>query len=85
MPTRSSSCGGVPVAVSCPENNHFHLRAADLEAAITSKTKWVVLNFPNNPTGAVCTRDEMREIADVLLQASARADHVGRDLRAPRL
>ena len=60
--------GGVPVAVSCPENNHFHLRAADLDEAITAKTKWVVLNFPNNPTGAVCTRAEMREIADVLLK-----------------
>ena len=60
--------GGVPVTVSCPENNHFHLRAADLEAAITPKTRWVVLNFPNNPTGAVCTRTEMREIADVLLR-----------------
>ena len=61
-------CGGVPVSVSCPENNHFRLRAADLEAAITEKTKWVVLNFPNNPTGAVCTREEMKELADVLLQ-----------------
>src|SRR5215813_2438107 len=61
-------CGGVPVSVSCPENNHFRLRAADLEAAITDKTKWVVLNFPNNPTGAVCTREEMKEIADVLLK-----------------
>jgi len=60
--------GGVPVMVSCPENNHFHLRAADLEAAITPRTKWVVLNFPNNPTGAICTRAEMREIADVLLK-----------------
>src|SRR5882757_8321795 len=59
--------GGVPVAVSCPENNHFHLRADDLDAAITAKTKWVVLNFPNNPTGAVCTRAEMKEIAEVLL------------------
>src|SRR6478609_8337971 len=58
---------GVPVAVSCPENNHFRLRAADLDAAITPRTKWVVLNFPNNPTGAVCSRAEMREIADVLL------------------
>lgn len=60
--------GGVPVAVSCPENNHFKLRAADLEAAITPRTKWVVLNFPNNPTGAVCSRAEMRALADVLLQ-----------------
>jgi len=58
----------VPVAVSCPENNQFKLRAADLEAAITPRTKWVVLNFPNNPTGAICTRAEMRELADVLLK-----------------
>jgi len=55
------------VSVSCPENNQFKLRAADLEAAITPNTKWMVLNFPNNPTGAVCSRAEMREIADVLL------------------
>jgi aspartate aminotransferase len=60
--------GGVPVSVSCPENNHFRLRAADLDAAITPNTKWVVLNFPNNPTGAVCTREEVKELADVLLQ-----------------
>jgi len=61
-------CGGVPVSVSCPENNQFRLRAADLDAAITDKTKWVVLNFPNNPTGAVCTREEMKELAEVLLK-----------------
>ena len=60
--------GGVPVAVSCPENNQFKLRAADLEAAITRRTTWVVLNFPNNPTGAVCSRAEMRALADVLLE-----------------
>src|ERR1700761_9021800 len=60
-------CGGVPVPVSCPENNQFRLRAADLEAAITPNTKWVVLNFPNNPTGAVCSRADMQEIANVLL------------------
>jgi aspartate aminotransferase len=60
--------GAVPVAVSCPENNQFKLRAADLEAAITPRTKWVVLNFPNNPTGAVCSRAEMKELAAVLLR-----------------
>jgi len=60
--------GGVPVPVSCPENNQFRLRAADLEAAITPRTRWVVLNFPNNPTGAVCSEAEMRELADVLLK-----------------
>ena len=61
-------CGGVPVHVSCPENNHFKLRAEDLEAAITPRTKWVVLNFPNNPTGAVCTRDELKQLTEVLLK-----------------
>ena len=57
-----------PVAVPCPENNHFKLRADDLDAAITPSTKWLILNFPNNPTGAACTRSEMREIADVMLK-----------------
>jgi aspartate aminotransferase len=57
-----------PVAVACPENNQFKLRPADLDAAITPRTKWLILNFPNNPTGAACTRAEMRAIADVLLK-----------------
>jgi aspartate aminotransferase len=59
--------GARPVPVSCPENNQFKLRAADLDAAITKNTKWVVLNFPNNPTGAVCSRAELGAIAEVLL------------------
>ncbi|MBL8697601.1 MAG: pyridoxal phosphate-dependent aminotransferase [Alphaproteobacteria bacterium] len=57
-----------PVPVACPENNQFKLRAEDLEAAITPKTKWLIINFPNNPTGAACSRAEMRAIADVLLR-----------------
>lgn len=60
--------GAVPVAVPCYENNKFKLLPQDLEAAITAKTKWLILNFPNNPTGAACTPDEMRELADVLLR-----------------
>jgi aspartate aminotransferase len=60
--------GGVPVTVSCPQNNGFKLRPADLEAAITPRTKWVMLNFPNNPTGAACSRAEMQAIAQVLLR-----------------
>ena len=64
---QATVAGATPVFVSCPENNQFKLRASDLEAAITPRTKWVVLNFPNNPTGAVCSRAEMRAIADVLL------------------
>jgi len=58
--------GGKPVLVSCPQNNGFKLRPEDLEAAITPKTKWVMLNFPNNPTGAACSREEMKAIAQVL-------------------
>jgi aspartate aminotransferase len=60
-------CGGTPVPVNCPQNNRFKLRAEDLEAAITPKTKWVILNSPNNPTGAVYTAAELKALAEVLL------------------
>jgi aspartate aminotransferase len=60
--------GGVPVTVNCPQNNGFKLRPEDLDAAITPKTKWVLLNFPNNPTGAACSRAEMKALAEVLLK-----------------
>jgi aspartate aminotransferase len=54
--------------VNCPQNNNFKLRPEDLEAAITPKTKWLILNFPNNPTGAACSRAEMKALAEVLLR-----------------
>ncbi|MFT8245651.1 pyridoxal phosphate-dependent aminotransferase [Roseomonas sp. BN140053] len=57
-----------PTFVSCPQNNGFKLRPADLEAAITPRTKWLFLNFPNNPTGAACSRAEMQAIAAVMLR-----------------
>lgn len=60
--------GGIPVSVPCPESTGFKLRAADLEAAITPRTKWLFLNFPNNPTGAACSRADMAEIAEVMLR-----------------
>ncbi len=59
---------GEPVAVACPQNNHFKLQAEDLEAAITPKTKWLVLNSPSNPTGSAYTQDDMKAITDVLLR-----------------
>ncbi len=59
--------GAVPVPVSCPQNNGFRLRPEDLAAAITPRTKWLVLNFPNNPTGAACSRAEMAAIGRVML------------------
>ena len=58
--------GGVPVYVDCPQSQGFKLSPAALAAAITPRTRWVMLNFPNNPSGAACTAAELRAIADVL-------------------
>lgn len=58
--------GGEPVFVSCPEQNGFRLRPEDLEAAITPRTKWVVLNSPSNPTGAAYRREELEALAEVV-------------------
>ena len=65
-PLSTKLVGGVPVPVTCPQNNGFKLRPEDLDAAITPRTKWLILNLPNNPTGAACTREELRALADVL-------------------
>jgi aspartate aminotransferase len=59
---------GTPVIVSCSQNNGFKMRAEDLEAAITPKTKWVILNSPSNPTGAAYTRAELKALTDVLVK-----------------
>jgi aspartate aminotransferase len=58
--------GGNPVIVPCPQNNGFKLRAEDIEAAITPKTRWLVINNPVNPSGAVYRREDLAEIAAVL-------------------
>jgi aspartate aminotransferase len=59
---------GTPVFVACPEERGFKLQAADLERAITPKTKWLILNSPSNPTGAAYTHDEMKALTDVLVR-----------------
>jgi aspartate aminotransferase len=59
---------GTPVFVPCSQNSGFKMRAEDLEAAITPRTKWVFLNSPNNPTGAAYSGEDLRPIADVLLR-----------------
>ncbi len=59
---------GTPVIVPCGQNNGFKLRAEDLEAAITPRTKWFLLNNPCNPTGAAYSAEELRPICDVLLR-----------------
>ncbi len=59
---------GTPVFVECAEAENFKLTPEALEAAITDKTKWVILNSPSNPTGAAYTRAEMKALTDVLLK-----------------
>jgi aspartate aminotransferase len=59
---------GKPVFVPCGQNNGFKLRAEDLEAAITPRTKWFILNSPCNPTGAAYSAEELRALCDVLLK-----------------
>ena len=65
-PLMTKVVGGEPVIVACPQNNGFKLRAEDLEAAITLRTKWVMLNSPNNPTGTAMNADDFRELGAVL-------------------
>ncbi len=67
-PLMTRVVGGEPVMVNCPQNNGFKLRPEDLDAAITPRTKWLLLNFPNNPTGAASTRDELAALAEVMLR-----------------
>lgn len=59
---------GTPVFVNCTKENQFKLQPADLEMAITPKTKWVILNSPSNPTGGAYSWDEMKAITDVLVK-----------------
>ena len=60
--------GGTPVIVPCSQENRFILQPADLEAAITPKTKWIIFNSPSNPTGAGYTHDDLKGITDVLMR-----------------
>ncbi len=58
--------GGVPVTIQCGAATQFRLDAVSLEKAITPKTRWLFLNLPSNPAGAVYTEDDLRAIGDVL-------------------
>jgi aspartate aminotransferase len=58
--------GGNPVIVQCGEENGFKLSPQDLEKNITSKTKWLMLNSPSNPTGSMYTKEELLALAEVL-------------------
>jgi aspartate aminotransferase len=62
------ACEGSPVVLPCAESDGFKLTAAALEAAITPRTHWLLLNSPSNPTGASYSAAELRALADVLLR-----------------
>lgn len=64
--------GGTPVAAECPANQGFKLTPAALERAISPRTRWLVLNSPNNPSGAAYTHEELVGLGEVL----ARHPHV---------
>lgn len=59
---------GVPVTVCLKEEDEFRLTGKDLRTAITDKTKLLVLPFPNNPTGAVMTEADLKEIAEICVE-----------------
>ncbi len=73
---------GVPVAVETREENDFSLDPDDLEKAITSKTRAILLNFPCNPTGATLTMEQTRRIADIAVKHDliVLADHIYSEL-----
>lgn len=58
--------GAKPVFVPCAQKNGFKPHPEDIEAAITPRTKWLLLNLPNNPSGAACTRAELAAIGEVM-------------------
>ena len=60
--------GGTPVVVECGLDQGFRLTPEALEAAITPRTKWLILNSPSNPSGAGYDRDAMQALTDVLLR-----------------
>ena len=76
--------GGVPVAVPTDESTGFHLTVDALEAALTPATKVLLFVSPNNPTGAVCTPEEVAAIGRWAADRGPVGRH-RRDLRAPRL
>ena len=59
---------GKPVVVDCPESQNFKIKAEQLEKNITAKTKWLMLNSPSNPTGAVYSKQELKDLAQVLIK-----------------
>ena len=60
--------GGTPIFIECAESESFKVTPENLDAAITAKTKWLILNSPSNPTGSAYTAQDLQAVADVLLK-----------------
>lgn len=60
--------GGIPVIVTAGEDQNFKITAGQLEAAVTEKTKAVMINNPSNPTGSIYTKEELQALADVCVK-----------------
>ncbi len=60
--------GGTPVFIKAAAAQNYKITPTQLEAAITPRTRWLILNSPSNPTGAAYTEQELRALADVLLR-----------------
>ena len=60
--------GGIPVKIKLKNENEFRLTPEELESAITSKTKILLMNYPNNPTGAIMTKEDLEKIAEVVIK-----------------
>ncbi|CDZ25343.1 MULTISPECIES: pyridoxal phosphate-dependent aminotransferase [Neorhizobium] len=67
-PEMVAICGGTSVIIKASQENNFKVTAADLEKAITPKTKWFLFNSPSNPSGAAYTHDELKALTDVLVK-----------------
>ncbi|WP_117193696.1 pyridoxal phosphate-dependent aminotransferase [Rhizobium terrae] len=67
-PEMVAICSGTPIFITASQENNFKVTAADLERAITPKTKWFLFNSPSNPSGAAYTHDELKALTDVLLK-----------------
>ena len=60
--------GGTPVKIKLKNENQFRLTPEELESAITSKTKILIINYPNNPTGAIMNKSDLEKIAKVIIK-----------------
>lgn len=58
--------GGVPVPVECTENDRFRLNPEALNEKVTKKTKALIINFPNNPTGGVMRKEDLEPVSDIV-------------------